>query len=164
VKAPAKGITAYLQLQGARMNYLEAQQELAETIKNAAMKVNPYFWQLSGDKPNSLCRFLGIGEEELKKSLRLCKIYNGPKDQFSKNNFEMTTITASRKEQRSLLSSASRSTCWRHLVIQVARVHRTSEESTAKAFVISTHRESSYPFSTVQWVSLTRYWSHLNIG
>jgi hypothetical protein len=73
------------------MNFLEAQQELAESIKTAAAKVKPYFWQLSGDEPNSLCRFLGVAEEELKKSLRLCKIYIGEKDNFSKNNnFEMT--------------------------------------------------------------------------
>jgi hypothetical protein len=76
------------------MNFLEAQHELAESIKNAAVKVNPYFWQLPGDEPNSLCRFLGIGEEELKKSLRLCKIYNGEKDNFSKNNFEVTMAKA----------------------------------------------------------------------
>jgi hypothetical protein len=77
------------------MNYLEAQQELAESIMNAASKVEAYFWLLSGDEPNSLCRFLGIGEEELKKSLRLCKIYNGEKkDQFSKNNFEVTMAKA----------------------------------------------------------------------
>jgi hypothetical protein len=71
------------------MNYLDAQKKLAETIAAAGSKVNPYFWRLSGDAPNSLCRFLGIEEEELKLVLRLCKIYTGEKDNFSKNNFEL---------------------------------------------------------------------------
>jgi hypothetical protein len=69
------------------MNYLDALGELAGTIKAAAAKVNCYFWQLSGDAPNSLCKFLCMGEEELKVVLRLCKIYIGEKDNFSKNNF-----------------------------------------------------------------------------
>lgn len=72
------------------MNFLEAQQELAESIKSASSKVETYFWRLSGDAPNSLCKFLGMGEEELKVILRLCRIYTGEKDNFSKNNFEMT--------------------------------------------------------------------------
>jgi hypothetical protein len=49
-----------------------------------------FFWQLSGDAPNSLCRFLGMTEDELKIVLRLCKIYIGEQDNFSKNNFELT--------------------------------------------------------------------------
>jgi hypothetical protein len=76
------------------MNFLEAQQEFADTLKNASSKVNAYFWQLSGDEPNILCRFLGVSEEELKQSLRMCKIYNGEKDKFSKNNFELTMAKA----------------------------------------------------------------------
>jgi hypothetical protein len=72
------------------MNYLEAQKDLAEAIHAASQRVNVYFWQLSGDKPNSLCRFLGMTEDELKIVLRLCKIYIGEKDNFLKNNFELT--------------------------------------------------------------------------
>jgi hypothetical protein len=72
------------------MNYLQAQSEFAETVKNASAKVTAYFWKLSGDDANSLCRFLNMSEEELKDVLRLCKIYNGEKDTFSNNNFELT--------------------------------------------------------------------------
>jgi hypothetical protein len=69
---------------------MEAQQELAKSIKAMASTTpKAYFWRLSGDEPNSLCRFLGMGEEELKVVLRLCKIYTGEKDNFSKNNFEL---------------------------------------------------------------------------
>jgi hypothetical protein len=70
------------------MNFLDAQKELAEAISSAGGRVNVYFWRLSGDAPNSLCRFLGMEEEELKVVLRLCKIYN-EKENFSKNNFEL---------------------------------------------------------------------------
>jgi hypothetical protein len=71
------------------MNYLNAQKELVEAIVTASGKVDTYFWRLSGDQPNSLCRFLGMDEEELKVVLRLCKIYNGERDNFSKNNFDL---------------------------------------------------------------------------
>jgi hypothetical protein len=71
------------------MNYQQAQQELAETIKAAAAKVKRYFWRLTGDESNSLCRFLGIEESELKTLLRLCRVYTGTKDNLSKNNFEL---------------------------------------------------------------------------
>jgi hypothetical protein len=72
------------------MNFLNAQRELAESIKVVSGKVKSYFWKLSGDDPNSLCKFLCIGEEDLKTVLRLCKIYIGSNDNFSKNNFENT--------------------------------------------------------------------------
>jgi hypothetical protein len=71
------------------MNFMEAQQELAEYIKAMAASVKAYFWTLQGDGPNSLSRFLGIEEEDLKVVLRLCKIYVGDKDKFSKNNCEL---------------------------------------------------------------------------
>jgi hypothetical protein len=70
------------------MNFLEAQRDLAESIVSAGSKLEAYFWRLSGDEPNSLCRFLCMEEEELKVVLRLCKIYTGEKDNFSKNNFD----------------------------------------------------------------------------
>jgi hypothetical protein len=72
-----------------KMNHLQALKELAESIKASASKVNHYFWRLSGEEPNSFCKFLGMDEGELKAVLRLCKIYNGEKDNFSKNNFEL---------------------------------------------------------------------------
>jgi hypothetical protein len=71
------------------MNHLQVQQELAECLKITASTVKAYFGRLSGDEPNSLCKFLGIEEEELKALLRLCKIYTGERDNFSKNNFEL---------------------------------------------------------------------------
>jgi hypothetical protein len=70
------------------MNHLEAQDELAESMRSAATKVKAYFWKLSGNDANSLCRFLGMEEEKLLVVLRLCKVYIGEKDNFSKNNFE----------------------------------------------------------------------------
>jgi hypothetical protein len=71
------------------MNYMEAQQHLAEFVTATALTVKAYFWRLTGDGPNSLSRFLGIDEEELNAILRLCKIYTGEKDKFSKNNCEL---------------------------------------------------------------------------
>lgn len=71
------------------MNYQEAQQELANAIVRAAETTKPYFWKLSGDDPNSICRFLDISEEELKRLLRLCRIYYGDSDKLSKDNFEL---------------------------------------------------------------------------
>ena len=70
------------------MNFTSAQQ-LAESVKSISAKVNFYFWRLSGDEPNSLCKLLGMEEEQLKVVLRLCKIYIGDADNFSKNNFEV---------------------------------------------------------------------------
>ena len=78
------------------MNLHEAQQELAEFIKNTASKVKAYYWRLSGDAPNSLCKFLGLSEGELKVILRLCKIYNSANnDSFSKNNFDLLMLKCS---------------------------------------------------------------------
>jgi hypothetical protein len=75
------------------MNHMQVQQEVAAFIKATASTVNKaYFWRLSGDAPNSLCRFLGMEEEKLKNVLRLCKIYVGDKDNFSKNNFEILVL------------------------------------------------------------------------
>jgi hypothetical protein len=71
------------------MNYREAQKEFAERVKNNGSRVKGYFWRLSGDEGNSLCRFMGIDEMEMKLLLRLCKVYVGEKDNFSKNNFEL---------------------------------------------------------------------------
>ena len=71
------------------MNFLEAQKELADTIKSASHRVKSYFWQLSGDGPNSLCIILGMELDELKIVLRLCKVYSGQNDNFLKNNFEL---------------------------------------------------------------------------
>jgi hypothetical protein len=71
------------------MNFLDAQKQLAEIVKSASAKVNAYYWRLSGDHPNSLCKFLGLEEEELKVILRLCHIYKAnSNDAVSKNNFE----------------------------------------------------------------------------
>jgi hypothetical protein len=56
------------------MNFMEAQQELAEFMKATASTVKACFWRLSGDGPNSLSRFLGIDEADLMLVLRLCKI------------------------------------------------------------------------------------------
>jgi len=70
-------------------NFPSAQQKLAEAIAVAGERVTPYFWRLSGDEPNSLCRILGMEEEELMAILRTCKIYFGEKGNFSKNNFEV---------------------------------------------------------------------------
>jgi hypothetical protein len=72
------------------MNFQEAQHEFVEFIKSAASKVNAYYWRLSRDAPNSLCKFLGLEEEELKVILRLLRVYNGDNNNFfSKNNFDM---------------------------------------------------------------------------
>jgi hypothetical protein len=70
------------------MNFRVAQEQLALQMKTVSSKVNFYSWRLSGDEPNSLCRLLGMEEEELKVVLRLCKVYIGETDNFSKNNFE----------------------------------------------------------------------------
>jgi hypothetical protein len=61
---------------------------LVDSIKAASVRVNAYFWRLSGDEPNSLCRLLGMEEEELKVILHLCKIYIGDKDNLLKKNFD----------------------------------------------------------------------------
>ena len=70
------------------MHCTEAQKKLATSIKSVATNVNSYFWRLSGDKPNSLCKLLSIQEEELKVILRLCEIYRGKNDNFNKIKFE----------------------------------------------------------------------------
>jgi hypothetical protein len=74
------------------MSHLEVQQQLASYIKSTAIALKPYFWRLSGDAANSLCRFFGVDEEELKGVLCLCKAYIGEKDNFSKNNFELLVL------------------------------------------------------------------------
>jgi hypothetical protein len=56
---------------------MEVQRDLASFIKKRSTLVKASFWRLSGDETNSLCRFLGITEEELKVILRLSKIYTG---------------------------------------------------------------------------------------
>jgi hypothetical protein len=71
------------------MNFLQAQENLAESIIKAGRGVSPYFWRLSGDAANSLNRILGVAEEDLKVILRLCNIYTGENDNFSKKNFDL---------------------------------------------------------------------------
>jgi hypothetical protein len=75
------------------MDFYEAQQQLAEIIKSTASKVDAYYWRLSGDAPNSFCKFLSLAEDELRKILRLCKVYHADfNDNFARNNFEMLMI------------------------------------------------------------------------
>ena len=69
------------------MSFLVAQSELATCIKKASSQVDFFYWRLSGNAPNSLCKFLGMDEEEFKEELRRCKILTGKNDNFSKNNF-----------------------------------------------------------------------------
>jgi hypothetical protein len=72
------------------MNFRVAQEQLASQLTTVSSKVNCYFWRLSGDEPNRLCRLLlGMEEEELKVVLCLCKVYVGEPDNISKNNFEL---------------------------------------------------------------------------
>jgi hypothetical protein len=72
------------------MDFYQAHQQFAEFIKCASNKVNAYYWRLSGEGPNSLCKFLGEEEEELKTILQLCKVYNvDSNNNFSRNNLEM---------------------------------------------------------------------------
>ena len=73
-------------------------EELATTINSAASNCNCYFWRLSSNAPNSLCKFLGVEEDQLKVVLRLCKIYTGKKDNLSKNNFEKFMSVLSRSD------------------------------------------------------------------
>jgi hypothetical protein len=75
-------------LQRPKMNYLEALQELVTSIKTAASKSSPYFWKLTGDEENSLGKFLGMSDNELRVILRLCKIYTVQrKRQFFEEQF-----------------------------------------------------------------------------
>ena len=67
---------------------MEAQKNLATSIKSVAGNVNSYFWRLSGDEPNSLCKLLSIQEEELTVILQLCQIYRGQNNNFNKTKFE----------------------------------------------------------------------------
>lgn len=71
------------------MYYPEAQNEFAEFLKECAARVDSYFWKLSGKDANSLCRFLCMEEQDLMAILRLCRVFYGAKDHFSKNNFEL---------------------------------------------------------------------------
>jgi hypothetical protein len=71
------------------MNFMEVQRDLAAFIKSSSTTLKGSFWRLTGDEPNSLCRFLGITEEELRVILRLSKIYTGEQNNFSKNKFEL---------------------------------------------------------------------------
>jgi hypothetical protein len=48
------------------MNLHEAQEEFVSFIKSLGSNVDAYLWRLFGDAPNSLCKFLGLEEEELK--------------------------------------------------------------------------------------------------
>ena len=73
-------------------------EELATTINSVASNLNCYFWRLSGDAPNSVCKFLGVEEAQLKVVLRLCKIYTGKKDNFSKKNFENFMLVLSPRD------------------------------------------------------------------
>ena len=73
-------------------DYAQAQQYLANAIQVASTKVNRYYWRVSGNEANSLCRILLLGEEELKVLLRHCRIYQGANDNFSKNHFELLML------------------------------------------------------------------------
>ena len=83
----ARGNSASLWFQQEIMHYMEAQKDLATSIKSIGSKVNSYFWRLSGDEPNSLCKLLSMQEEELKVILHLCQIYFGQNNKFNKNTF-----------------------------------------------------------------------------
>ena len=70
------------------MNYVDAQRNFAEIIKTIAKQVDKYYWRLTGDEPNSLCKLLDIPWEELQLVMRSCKIFNGEEDKFSRKKFE----------------------------------------------------------------------------
>jgi hypothetical protein len=70
------------------MNYAEAQQNLAKSILLVGTNVHRYYWRVSGNETNSLCRILFLGEEELKVKLRNCRILTGANDNFSKKFFD----------------------------------------------------------------------------
>jgi hypothetical protein len=71
------------------MNYQQAQQDLADLIVAVDRKVLVYFWHLTGNHPNSLCRLLGISWEELQLLLCSCCVFYGDKNNVSKDNFEL---------------------------------------------------------------------------
>jgi hypothetical protein len=70
------------------MHFLQAQNCLAAIINDFGASTQQYFWRLSGEKPNSLCKFLGRNEEDVKAVLRMCFIYRGPLDKINRKNFE----------------------------------------------------------------------------
>lgn len=76
------------------MNLHEAQQEFVSFHQSVGNNVNAYLlWRLSGDAPNSLCKVLGLKEEELKIILRFLRVYKADNnDSFSKNNFAILML------------------------------------------------------------------------
>jgi hypothetical protein len=70
------------------MHYATHQKNLVAAIKTVAANVAAYYWKLSGDEPNSLCKLLSLEEEDLKIVLRNCEIYYGQDDFFNKNIFD----------------------------------------------------------------------------
>jgi hypothetical protein len=74
------------------MDFVSARRELSMVIRSLAVGMNRCFWKLSGDDPNSLCRFLCIEEDQLRQVLRLCGVFTDTaktKDRLSKNNFDL---------------------------------------------------------------------------
>ena len=71
------------------MELFEAQQQFADFVKSLSDTVNAYYWWLSGEAPNSLCKFLGVQENDIKILLRFFKVYHlESNDNFKKKNFD----------------------------------------------------------------------------
>lgn len=77
------------------MDFYEALKGVAELLKQVSSQTaEAYYWLITGDEPNSLCRLLGITEEEMNTVFVACRIFAPDTSKFSANYFQMLTSLA----------------------------------------------------------------------
>ena len=79
---------ASMRLEGAALTHVEAQQALAGLINKLGATAACYWWTLLGDEPNSLCHFLDMSCNDVRLTLRKCRVLCGAADSFRTSEFE----------------------------------------------------------------------------
>ena len=70
------------------MSHVDAQETLASLVKKLSSTTVCYWWKLLGDDHNSLCHLLDVSAQEMRLTLRKCRILYGDNDSFRTSEFE----------------------------------------------------------------------------
>jgi len=70
------------------INHVKAQELLAELVNKLGSTTVCYWWKLLGNDHNSLCRFLDVPYDQMRLTLRKCRILYGEGDSFRTSEYE----------------------------------------------------------------------------
>jgi len=71
------------------VSHADAIKLFARVLESYHQKLTSYWWRLSGNDANSLCRLLGVDADAVVNIYRKCNVLVGPQDKFRLKNFEM---------------------------------------------------------------------------